>query len=146
MLNFYQTAMMLICSHSVNVLEEFNCKRDYETKHAEKYDKLKGSARNDKIALLKMSAEAKHSLCCANTETTQFFARAICRIAHLNARCSHPFSERDFIKECVQSYFSLAIDESIDKVNKAQRLVFVNAVNERFKINKESAGMASLHC
>ncbi|KII75217.1 hypothetical protein RF11_07637 [Thelohanellus kitauei] len=42
-------------------------------------------------------------------------------------------------------YFLLAVGKRIDNCDTVQLLVFVCAVNERFDINQELAGMASLH-
>ena len=51
----------LICNESVSVLKEYNIKRHYETKHANKFDKYKGQFRQDQVNDLKrkMSAQQK---------------------------------------------------------------------------------------
>lgn len=43
----------LICNDAVSVLKEYNIKRHYETKHANKFDKYKGQFRQDQVNDLK---------------------------------------------------------------------------------------------
>ncbi|KII62292.1 hypothetical protein RF11_07573 [Thelohanellus kitauei] len=106
MFNFNQTALCLICSHSVNVIKKFNCRRYYETKRAEIFENLKGSARNDKITLFKKSVETQQHFFVCIPEDNKCCVRERCIVAHITERCSRPFNEGHFINRCMQIVFS----------------------------------------
>lgn len=100
---FNGKSVCLICRESLSVMKEYNCRRHYETKHAAAYNQLQGELRKQKIDHLKKNLSAEQSFFTMKFQEPKSFTRASCKVAHLIARSSRPFSDGDFIKECLES-------------------------------------------
>ena len=118
MQHFNGTALCLICRESVTVMKDYNCKRHYETKHAATFDDVKGEARKNKIDQLvkRLSSEQKFFTKKVNENKT--FVRAGCAVAQIIARSSRPFTDGDFVKDCMQAICKEVCPEKTDLFNK----------------------------
>ena len=118
MRHFNGAAMCLICCESVTVMKDFNCKQHYETKHAATFDDLKGAARNNKIEQLLKGLSAQQHFFTKKSEENKYFARASCKVAHIVAKSSRPFTDGDFVKDCIQAVCTELCPEKADLFNK----------------------------
>ena len=94
-------AICLICKEPVSVFKEYNVKRHYGTHHKDKYDSLQGQMRADKLAKLKSGLLAQQNTFVRQSQVNQASQRASFRVAHLIARRNKPFTEGEFVKECM---------------------------------------------
>lgn len=92
----------LICYESVAVCKEYNIKRHYQTKHFSAYDKLVGQQREDKVSLLKSNLANQQSRMSKPTAETKNAARASFHVSYLLAKKLKPFSDGEFVKECME--------------------------------------------
>ena len=93
----------LLCRESLSVMKEFNCKRHYETKHAAVYNELNGDLRRKKIEQLKKTLSVEQSFFTRKSQETKCLTRASCKVAQIIAKSSRPFTDGDFVRECLQS-------------------------------------------
>ena len=61
----------MICQEKIAVLKEYNIKRHYSTKHADKFDAYTGQARIDKVNLLKRNIVGQQSFFQALNKTSE---------------------------------------------------------------------------
>lgn len=90
----------LICQETVAVFKEFNIKRHYQTKHAN-YDKLTGDERSEKLKQLEAVLTAQQRFFTRAQESNENATRASYEVATLIAKHCKPFTEGEFIKDCV---------------------------------------------
>ncbi|KAF0042457.1 hypothetical protein F2P81_005989 [Scophthalmus maximus] len=101
----------LVSGEHVAVFKEYNLKRHYETKHAEKYKNLTDAEQartsTDLIAKLEKQQGCFTKLHAARDAAT----RTSFVIAHKIAQDSKPFSEEEFVKECMVESAALLCPE-----------------------------------
>lgn len=90
----------LICQETVAVFKEFNIKRHYQTKHAN-YDKLTGNERREKLKQLEAGLTAQQRFFTRASESNENATKACYEVATLIAKHCKPFTEGEFIKDCV---------------------------------------------
>ena len=73
----------------------------YQTKHFSTHDKLIGQQREDKVNLLKSKLANQQSLMVKPTVDTKNAARASFHVSNLLAKKLKPFSDGEFVKECM---------------------------------------------
>ncbi|XP_073672245.1 general transcription factor II-I repeat domain-containing protein 2-like [Paramisgurnus dabryanus] len=91
----------LICNETVSVMKEYNVKRHYEAKHANSYQKFSDSEREDKVKQLEASLVSQQRLFIRAKESNENITRASYEVAVLIAKHGKPFSEGEFVQECV---------------------------------------------
>ena len=91
----------LICSETLSVMKEFNSRRHYESKHAATYDELQGELRKNKIEKLKKNLSSQRNLFFKQSSEMSQFTSASCKVAQFIAKSSRPFSDGDFLKDCM---------------------------------------------
>ena len=104
-------AVCLVCGEQVAVLKDYNLNRHYTTKHAEKYGDLTDGdrARASETLLAKLR---KQQGCFTKRYTSRdAAAKTSFVIAHKIAKKSKPFSEGEFIKECLVDSAALICPE-----------------------------------
>ena len=116
--SFNGKSVCLICCESLSVMKEFNCRRHYETKHAADYNELNNDKRRKKIDQLKKAMLAEQSFFTRKSQESQCLTRASCNIAQLIAKSSRPFTDGDFVKECIQSICTKICPEKSSLFNK----------------------------
>ncbi|KAF0042460.1 hypothetical protein F2P81_005992 [Scophthalmus maximus] len=97
----------LVSGEHVAVFKEYNLKRHYETKHAEKYKNLTDAERARTSTDLLATLE-KQQGCFTNRDGA---TRTSFVIAHKIAQNSKPFSEGEFVKECMVESAALLCPE-----------------------------------
>ena len=90
----------LICQETVAVFKEFNIKRHYQTKHAS-YDNLTGNVRREKLKQLEAGLTAQQRFFTRASESNENATKASYEVATLIAKHCKPFTEGEFIKDCV---------------------------------------------
>ncbi|XP_076057518.1 general transcription factor II-I repeat domain-containing protein 2-like [Oratosquilla oratoria] len=96
-----QKASCVICSESVAVLKEYNLRRHYETKHLSTYSKFSGKLRSEKYESMKRCLETHRNLFTRKFAENESVIRTSCKIVHKMAERGKPFTDSNFIKECM---------------------------------------------
>ena len=93
--------LCLICNQTVAVCKEFNLKRHYDTNHKSKFDCYTEKIRMDTLSSLKSKLQGQQSMFTkANTESEDALKSSFI-IALEIAKRSKPFTDGDFIKDCM---------------------------------------------
>jgi len=98
-----EKAICLICQESIAVMKEYNLKRHYGTKHAAKYVMIQGQLRIDKLALLMKNIQGQSSGLKKYHKDSEASVKASYIIAQKIAAKSKPFTDGEFIKECMEA-------------------------------------------
>ena len=93
----------LICNESVAVLKEYNIKRHFTTKHSQNFDRFSGQIRTDKIEKLKKNLLTQQNIFLKQHQEGNDIARASFVVSQMIAKHSKPFSEGEFVKQCLTS-------------------------------------------
>ena len=91
----------LICNNAVSSLKEYNIKCHYVTNHAPAYDKFKDQFRKDKVAELKNVLVGQQSVFTNLSLQQESVVAASYIVAEVIAKKSKPFSDGEFVKECL---------------------------------------------
>jgi len=128
-------AICFICRECVKAMKDFNCKRHYETKHASAFDDLKGVARNNKLEQLENGLSAQQTFFARKSKENKCFARASCKVAQIVAKLSRPFTDGDFVKDCIQAVCTEICPEKSELFNKVplSRMTIQRRVEELAK-------------
>lgn len=105
----------LICRNSIAVCKEYNIKRHYDTNHKENYDKYVAKLREDKCSELKVTLEKQQSIFTRPIEDNTAAVKTSYLISHLIARKSKPFTEGEFIRECIIKAVEAICPEQLKK-------------------------------
>ena len=110
-------AQCLICLKTVAVLKEFNMRRHWEAEHrASKFGSMSSAERKDAIDRLSGNLQKTTSFFRKQTAEADKIVRASYDVSRILARRMKPFSDGDFIKECLVVV--------VDSVCPEQRSVF----------------------
>jgi hypothetical protein len=60
-IEYKRKPVCLICLDTVSVFKEYNLKRHYDTKHAEKYENLQGHIRKDTVSDLRKTLTSQQT-------------------------------------------------------------------------------------
>ena len=116
----------LVCGEQVAVFKDYNLNRHYETKHAAKYQHMSDEERARAADVL-VAKLTKQQHCFTKLYASRDAAtRASLLISHKIAKNSKPFSEGEFVKEClVDSAALLCPDkkEEFENVSLSRRTV-----------------------
>jgi hypothetical protein len=93
--------LCLICNESIAAMKEYNVRRHYEAKHGEAYTQLTGKARSDKLADLQRQLNAQQNIFRKANNESVCAVKASYVVAELIAKAKKPFSEGEFVKECM---------------------------------------------
>ncbi|XP_055726157.1 general transcription factor II-I repeat domain-containing protein 2-like [Salvelinus fontinalis] len=91
----------LLCGESVAVLKEYNLRRHYETKHADKNKNMDMEQRLQKAEELKRGVKSRQALFKKAKSQGQAAVKASFILAEEIAKSARPFTEGDFIKNCM---------------------------------------------
>ena len=110
-------AQCLICLKTVAVLKEFNMRRHWEAEHrASNFGSMSSAERKDAIDRLSGNLQKTTSFFRKQTAEADKIVRASYDVSRILARRMKPFSDGDFIKECLVAV--------VDSVCPEQRSVF----------------------
>ena len=91
----------LICNESISVCKEYNLKRHYEAHHSKHYANLSEESRQSKLIELKETLNKQQLLFVKKQNENELMVRASYIISEKIAKASKPFSEGEFLKECM---------------------------------------------
>lgn len=91
----------LICKQELAVLKEYNVKRHFDTHHAEKYSEYTGKLREEKAKELELALKRQQAVFHNVVHTSESAVKASYVIAREIARTSRPFTEGEFVKDCM---------------------------------------------
>ena len=179
----------LICTKAVAVVKEYNVKRHYQT-HESEYDKYTGSERRELLKKLEKNLAAQQQTFTRARDVLENSSKASYEVSMLIAKQCKPFTEGEFVKECLMKavdnicpekkqefanmclarntvarriedissdikrqvgdkgadfdFFSIACDESTDRSDTAQLLIFLRGVDDDMNITEELLDLQSL--
>lgn len=93
----------LVCNESISVVKEYNIKRHYESKHSSKFAHLQGQIRIDKVEALKKQLQRQQYSFHKQNDDSEASVKVSYIISEKIARKSKPFTDGDFIKECMEA-------------------------------------------
>ncbi|KZC15100.1 General transcription factor II-I repeat domain-containing protein 2 [Dufourea novaeangliae] len=93
--------LCLICKNSISVAKEYNLKRHYDTNHKTNYDQYVAKLREDKLSELKSILQKQQSVFTKCVEDNTAAVKVSYILSHLIASRSKPFTEGEFISECL---------------------------------------------
>ena len=100
-------ALCLICMCTSKVIKEYNIKRHYLTNHV-KYEELAGDIRKNKIQQLKKNVNGQQQNLVQAVVKDEAGVRSSYKVAMLIAKHGRPFTDSEFVKECL-----VAVSEEI---------------------------------
>ena len=91
----------LLCGESVAVMKEFNLRRHHETKHADQAKDMDMEQRLQKVEELKRGLKSRQALFRKAKSQSEAAVKASFILAEEIAKSARPFTEGDFIKNCM---------------------------------------------
>uniref|UniRef100_A0A8C5CPG7 SPIN-DOC-like zinc-finger domain-containing protein n=1 Tax=Gadus morhua TaxID=8049 RepID=A0A8C5CPG7_GADMO len=107
--------MCLICKHVNAMLKDFNIKRHYDTNH-KTYDKFTGEERTGKLEQLKRGNAAQQSVFTNLTKSGEAVTQASYVVAQEITRRSKPFSDGEFLRDCILKVADIVCPEQKAKL------------------------------
>ena len=103
--------LCLICQETIAVPKEYNIKRHYSKKHASKFDGVVGQTRTDRINSLKQSIAGQQSFFKVANQSSEAATRVSFLIAETIAKKGKPFSDGQFVKDCLQIFTDVVLPD-----------------------------------
>ncbi|XP_077972202.1 EPM2A-interacting protein 1-like [Styela clava] len=107
-------AVCLVCKEKVAVIKVFNLKRHFETKHAKKYKNLSNNEMAQTAESMVAKLEKQQSFFTRLHASNDAAVMASFVIAHKIAQNSKPFSEGEFVKECLVETAAIVCPDKTD--------------------------------
>ena len=98
-----QKPVCLVCHESLSAMKEYNLKRHYDTKHATKFETFKGQLRQDKMRALKSQLQRQQDSFQKQNIENEANMKVSYIISEKIALKSKPFTDGQFIKECMEA-------------------------------------------
>ncbi|XP_041442018.1 general transcription factor II-I repeat domain-containing protein 2-like [Xenopus laevis] len=111
-------ALCLICGEYVQVFKDYNLKRHYMQKHAAKFSVYQGMCRKDKAMELKKSLSSQQNFFKKVITQTESIVKASYVVTYLIAKKSKPFTDGEFIKQCMESVADIICPEKKGDISK----------------------------
>lgn len=108
----------LICKQSLSGSKEYNLRRHYETNHSKNHDGYTEKMRDKKLNELKRRLKFQHELLLNVNKINDTAMKCSYVLSEKIARTSKPFTDGEFIKECLLSAAEIICPE--------QRQAFAN--------------------
>ncbi|XP_077426332.1 general transcription factor II-I repeat domain-containing protein 2-like [Vanacampus margaritifer] len=112
------TAVSLICQEAIAVFKEYNISRHFATKHANYASKQSTQEREATAQRLAANLQAQQNFFHRQTSIQESSTRAGFLLAFELAKAIKPFSESEFLKECMVETVSLLCPETKGKFEK----------------------------
>ncbi|XP_026116348.1 general transcription factor II-I repeat domain-containing protein 2B-like [Carassius auratus] len=126
---FNGNATCMICKEKVAVLKEYNLKRHYSTKHGEQYDKYQEDERKRRATLLQRELTSQQNIFHKAKKDADAAVVASYVVSELIAKAGKPFTEGQFIKDCMQKVADILCPEKKNLFNNLS--LSANTVAER---------------
>ena len=110
------SALCLLCNQSITTIKEFNLKRHFDSKHGFGIKSLSEEQKLKKIESLKESVTRQKNLFTKQDTTAKAATLVSYEIAHIIAKKKKPFSDGDYIKECLSAFSKYSCPEKKAKV------------------------------
>lgn len=94
-------AMCVICNELIAVLKDYNIRRHYETKHSAQFDAFKDNVREREFEKLKRRLCLQQNIFKKRVHESEAATKVSLRIAHEIAKRGKPFTDGDYIKNCM---------------------------------------------
>ena len=91
----------MICLQCISVPKEYNVRRHYDTLHREQYATLSGKIREEKVHHLKASFTNQRNFFARINTASEDSVKASFVVSEMIAKASRPFTEGQFVKECM---------------------------------------------
>ncbi|KAJ3591893.1 hypothetical protein NHX12_007023, partial [Muraenolepis orangiensis] len=91
----------VLYAEKVAVHKEYNIKRHYSTRHAEKYAKYQGDEREDRVANLKTCLLRQQVFFKKASKESDAAVEASYVVSEMIAKAGKPFKDSEFIKKCM---------------------------------------------
>jgi hypothetical protein len=111
-------SVCLICQESISAVKEYILKRHYGTKHATKFARLQDQVQTDKLNLLKKSLKTQQSVFKEVSEDAESYVKASYITAQKISKRSKPFSDGEFVKECLVAAAEVVCPNKTDAFKK----------------------------
>ncbi|XP_014679680.1 PREDICTED: EPM2A-interacting protein 1-like [Priapulus caudatus] len=107
----------LICTETIAVAKVSNVKRHYMSKHSSKFDELQGEQRAVKVKELKGKLSSQQSVFTKSDGEFKKSTKASYVVSEIIAKRMKPFSDGEFVKECVNAVFDTMCPEKAPILN-----------------------------
>lgn len=111
-------AVCLICQETVAVFKEYNISHHFSTKHANYANNLSTQERMTTTQRLAASLQAQQNTFIRQTTIQESSTKASYLLAFKLAKASKPFSDGEFLKECMVETAGVLCPESKNKFEK----------------------------
>lgn len=115
---FRSKPVCLICRESVSVLKEYNVKRHYDTKHADKFHQYQGLIRHEKVSDLKKQLSGQQQIFTKAAAESIHHVKASYAVALILAKKSKPYSDGEVVKECLENIVEIMFPEKKKEFSK----------------------------
>ncbi|GFY49036.1 uncharacterized protein TNIN_171661 [Trichonephila inaurata madagascariensis] len=106
-------AVCLICRQSISILKSYKLKRHYEQKHGE-IDKLTAGEWKAKLQSLKNNLTSQQYIFHKQTAQSNSIVSASFRVSHIIAKIMKPFTDGNYIKDCLIAVVEKICKEKLD--------------------------------
>ena len=106
----------MICNEAIAVMKEYNVSRHYDTKH-QSYKSYTGAERTLKIKQMAASLQTQQQLFFRTNKIQENATTASYEVAKLIAQHGKPFTEGDFIKQCLTKVTEIMCPEKVQEFN-----------------------------
>ena len=103
--------MCLICGKNISVSKFFSVKRHYKTLHEAKYAGFVGKSRKDSVKRLESSLSAQQNTFTKVVKQNEKSVIASYVVAKKIARSARPFTNGEFVRECMQEVAKVIIPD-----------------------------------
>ena len=104
-------ALCLICRETVAVLKDFNINRHYETRHNTYGENLSENNRMKQITALRENLQKQQRMISRTCLSQELATHASLVVAYKLAKHNKPFSDGEFIKECMDATVKIICPE-----------------------------------
>ncbi|XP_015437898.1 PREDICTED: general transcription factor II-I repeat domain-containing protein 2-like [Dufourea novaeangliae] len=126
-----------------HLAKEYNLKRHYDTNHKTNYDQYVAKLREDKLSELKSILQKQQSVFTKCVEDNTAAVKVSYILSHLIASRSKPFTEGEFISECLIKAAEVLCPAQIKKFKSLA--VFIRGCDVNLKISEELLEIIPIH-
>lgn len=128
-MEFSGNATCLICKEKVAVLKEYNLKRHFWTRHGEQYEKYQGDEQKKQALQLQRGLTYQQNI--FHKAKKEAAVKASYTVSELIAKAGKPFTEGEFLKDCIVQVADILCPEKMSLFNNIS--LSANTVAERIE-------------
>lgn len=110
--NVGSKVICLICQKSIAVFKEYNISRHFSTKHANYAVNFSAKEREEKATRLSSNLTTRQNIFTKQSNVQESATKVSYMVSHKIARHSKPFSDGEFVKECMVEAASILCPDS----------------------------------